>query len=215
MNSIQKRRLYEAVMKAVRNSLLESAEYPYEDIKTILNDEFPLSITTYAGVQEDTYEVSVDEYNEDDKFLYFHAETEVGFYVDFSISVDDFLEEYSSKPVKEIVEWYLVDAVEDEVSSQYSHGEYDHDINADDDEYLDVYDEDLDESTDTVEQYYYVITLQDGTEVYNSLDDDLSYDSYDEAEYECNVKLDDIVNEQADDDDAFMIGDYRTKIIKM
>lgn len=43
------------------------------------------------------------------------------------------------------------------------------------------------EDVNNVEQYYYIITLQDGTEVYNSLDDEGS----------------------------FMIGDYRTKIISM
>ena len=74
---------------------------------------------------------------------------------------------------------------------------------------------DLDEDVNSVEQYYYIITLQDGTEVYNSLDDDISFDSYKEAEYECDSKLDEIVDSQADDEDAFMIGDYRTKIISM
>lgn len=71
------------------------------------------------------------------------------------------------------------------------------------------------EDVNNVEQYYYIITLQDGTEVYNSLDDDISFDSYKEAEYECDSKLDEIVDSQADDEDAFMIGDYRTKIISM
>lgn len=203
MNRKQKRGLYEAVMKSVRKSLNESENYTYEDINNTLEDEFPLSITTYAGIQEDTYEVTVSEYDEDDTCLYFHAETEVGFYVDFEIPVEEFFKEYANKPAEEIVEWYLVEAVDDEVDSQYSHGEYDHDDNWD-----------LDESVDGVEQYYYIITLQDGTEVYNSLDD-ISFDSYKEAEYECDSKLDEIVDSQADDEDAFIIGDYRTKIISM
>lgn len=203
MNRKQKRGLYEAVMKSVRKSLNESENYTYEDINNTLEDEFPLSITTYAGTQEDTYNVTVSEYDEDDTCLYFHAETEVGFYVDFEIPVDEFFEQYASWTAEEIVEWYLVDAVDDEVDSQYSRGEYDHDNMA------------LDEDVNSVEQYYYIITLQDGTEVYNSLDDDLSFDSYKEAEYECDEMLDNIVNSQADDEDAFMIGDYRTKIISM
>lgn len=202
MNRKQKRGLYETVMRSSRKLLNESVNF--DEISSILENEFPLSITTYAGTQDDTYEVTVSEYDEDDTCLCFHAETEVGFYVDFEIPVDDFMEEYEIKPAEEIVEWYLIAAVDDEVDSQYIHGEYDHDDNWD-----------LDESVDGVEQYYYIITLQDGTEIYNSLDDDLSFDTYKDAEYDCDVKLDEIVDNQADDEDAFMIGDYRTKIIQM